>query len=496
MERNRLRCTRHIHVAGTPLVIPTVPLQDPPQAFYVVKTYSKRPQNIKIAQHFLKYPTVEFLLFVVGVDTNQFDNLLKALPKKSQMREFFADFKLACNLSLVPPTELATWSNYSVIWQIFKLKSGQTGMRARGSRDIRALYQKTSQLPYFLRNLTMQIMLEFKLGNMHFIQTYPRFLRNKASTRNEYSGKFGRMADWFTLTEAAFAQAIFDEPYRISDIQLCENIYLNCQTAYWLGSTGSQYITALKHFGTIYGDTRFHSDKWKDIQADLRKTFGTRKSDQRMRKAIHKSAIKKVYQILRSRGSFRKAEILRFMALTGQRNIDYHKFTPVDIFIDFSNRIIRLTWKWGKTRSAALPFQVTMHPFGKLGTFFDLLTCVQQLLELKPRRAIYLLRVKCAHSTFLRRAFAELPLNEQPECLKKITPYYFKNVMAQCCLESRVAAEVASHYLKHTLSDQEWANLCSNSHINLSKVSQNYVIAENLVPHIQDCFAPWWNETK
>ena len=339
----------------------------------------------------------------------------------------------------------------------------------------------------------MQIILDCQLGNMHFIKTYPRFLRNKDSTREEYDGKFSRMGDWFTLTPIEFANQLFSEESAISDLQLNLKIFAQCQHGDWLGSTASQYISALKHFGTIYGSSRFHTEEWKNRQSDLRKTFGTRRSDQRMKKAIKRSAFKKVYTILCTQGHLREAEILRFMTLVGQRNVDYHKIIPTDIFIDFDKKIIKITWRFSKTRSVHLPYQITLHPFGIVNTYFDLHTCVQTLFRLKPKRAIYLLRLKQAHSTFLRKSFGALPECEQPDCLAKITPYYFKNVVAQCCLETKVAAEVASHYLKHTLSDQEWKLYCENSHINLSKVSANYAIAENLVPHIQDRFAPWYN---
>ena len=372
-------------------------------------------------------------------------------------------------------------------------KTDQTGPTVQGHTAIRALYRNAALLPSFLRNLTMQIILDCRLGNMHFIKTYPRFLRNKDSTREEYEGKFSRMGDWFTLTPIEFANQLFSTNPAISDLQLNLKIFAQCQQGDWLGSTASQYISALKHFGTIYGSLRFHTDEWKNRQSDLRKTFGTRRSDQRMKKAISRKAFKKVYTMLRAKGSIREAEILRFMTLVGQRNVDYHKLIPTDIFIDVDKKIIKITWRFSKTRSAHLPYQLTLHPFGIVNTFFDLHTCVQTLLHLKPKRAIYLLRLKHAHSTFLRKSFGALPECEQPECLAKITPYYFKNVVAQCCLETKVAAEVASHYLKHTLSDQEWKLYCENSHINLSKVSANYAIAENLVPHIQERFAPWYN---
>ena len=493
-DRHSRIIKKPIQISGTPLKIGCVPLQDPPQALEIVKTYSRRPRNKTIAAQFLKAPSFSLLLFAVGLDVRQFQSLVSALPRSSQLREFFADFPLMCTLSVSPPKELANWTKYSTLWTIFQsTETANNGARVQGTEPIRELYTKAALLPAYLRNIAMQIILRFQLGNMHFIKTYPRFLRNKNSTREDYEGKIRRMADWFTLNPHTFAQLLFMQPTQISDIELCEKIYLNCQNFVWLGGTASQYVTALKDLGTTFGSTRFHSKDWKDRQADLRKTFGTRLSEQRLKKAISKSAIKKVFSILRLKGRVREAEILRFMALTGQRNIDYWKFVPADIFIDFKAKIIKITWQWGKTRSAKLPHQLTMHPFGRTGTFFDLLTCVQTLLELKPQRAIYLLRTTCAHSTFLRKAFAELPENERPECLSKISPYFFKNVLARCCLETKVAAEVASHYLKHTLSDAEWKNLCSHSHVNLSKVSANYAIAENLVPHIDKCFAPWWN---
>jgi len=182
------------------------------------------------------------------------------------------------------------------------------------------------------------------------------------------------------------------------------------------------------------------------------------------------------------------------MALTGQRNKDYVKLLPSDIEITYESRKITIAWRFAKNRQVFLGPQTSMHPFGKLGTFFDLLTCVENLLALKPSSTKFLLRFsQLSHSKFLRDAFQLLPPHLQPLCVDKITPYFFKNVMAQCCLETSVSAEAVSHYMKHTLSEAEWKQFCSQSRINLSKCSANYAMAEDMLPHIETQFASWWN---
>ena len=488
------RCTPRVQSKKPASLISSVTTHQQPTPPLAVLTYSRRPRNVILAKQFLSAPTFQHLVYLARIDLIHFQRLLAVLPSNSDFREFLTDFQHVCSLSIAPPKELAIWSKHSIIWQIHQARATHApGVRLDSPTPVRELFKILSALPFFLRNLCVHIILQFKLASLLFIETYPRFLRNKNSTRSVYENKIAQMADWFELTPENFGDLLFSTPVQIQDIEILENIFYACQTFRWLGATASQYISALKHLGTIYGSSRFHSDTWKTHQKNLRKTFGKRKSDQRLKKAIKKSAIKKVYALLKNSGRLREAEILRFMALTGQRNIDYKKFVPADIYIDYNRKIIYLTWKWGKTRELALEHQKTLHPFGTPGTFFDLHTCVLTLLQLKTPRKVYLLRTKVAHSTFLRNAFKELPTHEQPDCTNKLTPYFFKNVLARCCLETKIAAEVASHYLKHSLSDAEWKQFCSHSHINLSNVSANYAISENLVPHISACFAPWWN---
>ena len=147
-------------------------MQDPPQALEIVKTYSRRPRNKTIAAQFLKAPSFSLLLFAVGLDVRQFQSLVSALPRSSQLREFFADLHLMCTLSVSPPKELANWTKYSTLWTIFQsTETANNGARVQGTEPIRELYTKAALLPAYLRNIAMQIILRFQLGNMHFIKT-------------------------------------------------------------------------------------------------------------------------------------------------------------------------------------------------------------------------------------------------------------------------------------------------------------------------------------
>ena len=461
-----------------------------------LQTYSRIAQPIRLAKHFRKFPNFAMLLVFVRIDVRSYEVFLQSLERGSEELEQLSDFKKVCNLSSQPPPDLSYWVSHSVINELFKISDyALKPKRETSIEQVLELFNLISELPYHARNQAVSVVLKAKLSSMHFLKTYPRFLRNKQSTRDEYAGKVLRMADWFDLTVQNFQLALFSQQPLISDLEIMENIFEMCQNDSWIGATAAQYITALKGLSADFGSVRFRSDEWKQTQKDLKKTFGTRRSDQRLRKAVSKSAVKACFKILRRRGQFRKAETIRFMALTAQRNNDYVKLLPSDIEINHEKRFITIHWRWSKTSQVYLQPQKTMHPFGIPNSFFDLFTCVQNLLTLKPDRGKYLLRfTNLSHNALLRQAFALLPEPLQPDCAQKLTPYFFKNLMSRCCLESGVAAEVVSHYLKHTLSDAEWKTMCSNSRVNLSKVSTNYAIAQDLIPHIEKCFAPWWGE--
>ena len=153
MERHKLQLAIQT-CKPPPEVLEDVPLQDPPRTANLIKTYSKRPQNFQIAKQFLCFPTFELLLYAVGVDVKQFDNLVNALPPKSQTQEFFSDFRLICDLSQAPPKELSVWCKHSAIWQINHQKSGETGQNVIGTAPVRELFKRAAKLPSFLRNIT------------------------------------------------------------------------------------------------------------------------------------------------------------------------------------------------------------------------------------------------------------------------------------------------------------------------------------------------------
>ena len=224
-----LRCTPSVTVQDSTTLQQSKPIQQPILTFpKAVKTYSKRPRNVILAKQFLTAPTFEHLVFLTRIDLNQFLALIQVLPLNSDFRELLTDFVNICSLSPAPPKELALWTKHSVIWQIHRAKHLRThSARLTSNTPVRALFRVLGALPYFLRNLCIQIILEFKLGNLHFLQTYPRFLRNKNSTRELYEGKLSQMADWFELTPDTFGDSLFNIPTTIPDVEILENIFFS-----------------------------------------------------------------------------------------------------------------------------------------------------------------------------------------------------------------------------------------------------------------------------
>ena len=220
----------------------------------------------------------------------------------------------------------------------------------------------------------------------------------------------------------------------------------------------------------------------------------TSRSEPKGRKSISKSAVKAAYALLRRNGKIRRAETVRFIALTAHRTKDYKKLRPQHVKIDLALRAVKIEWHFAKNRVLYNKAPESWHPFGRTGSFYDILTCVQNLFELRPGSSSFLLRFSgLSHSKLLRDAFSDIEDHLQPLCVNKISPYFFKNLMSLCCMESNVAAEVVSHYLMHTLSKSEWQQLCRNSRINLSTCSAGYVIGEDLLPHIREKFQHWWD---
>ena len=461
----------------------------------VVKTYSKRPQCIRLAKQFILAPNFCLLLILTRIDVKSYEIFVNTFPPHSEEQENIRDFRSICSLSDTPPDLLLNWDANSVIARIARAaKFTKVTQRNTSVEQVRQFYKLLSLLPYYAKNLAVQIVLRARLSSEHFIDTYPRFLRNKNSTRDEYAGKIFRLAQKFDMSVVQFEAELCATNSKISDLELRETIYLQCQLDTWLGAYAAQYITALKDLGAEMGSNRFHTQKWKDSQKQLKKTFGTRRSEQRGRKNISKTAIKACFDLLKRQGQYRRAEFVRFLALTGQRNIDYKKLKPGHITFNMQTRTITIFWEFAKNRQVYLGSQKTLHPFGYPGQFYDLYTCCKNLLKLQPERSTYLLRFsRTSQNKVLRQCFQELPQHLQPDCIDHLTPYFFKNVMARCCLESKVAAEAVAHYMHHTLSEAEWKQFCSNSRINLSKVSTNYAIGQDLLPHIETCMGKWWS---
>ena len=84
----------------------------------VVKTYSKRPQCIRLAKQFILAPNFCLLLILTRIDVKSYEIFVNTFPPHSEEQENIRDFRSICSLSDTPPDLLLNWDANSVIARI------------------------------------------------------------------------------------------------------------------------------------------------------------------------------------------------------------------------------------------------------------------------------------------------------------------------------------------------------------------------------------------
>ena len=460
-----------------------------------IHTFSKRPKDIGVAR-FLSNPTVSLLNLIIQKDVENWDVFVKK-HSNSHDREILKQEQDQCGLDkkgskLSFPFEKQSY--LSQILQTFSSPNEKETTRTASLETIQMFFTLLRKLPLFLKNGAVEIVLHFSLSTPSFLLGLQDGFNLKNSSQNTYlTGvkSIGRILGFNDVE--LFKRQLFLHPSPISDIEISEACILHCHKGEWLGITGKGYISGLKHLGRHFNSTRFSTPYWSQIQKLLVSSFLNRRSDKLLKKDLTPQIAIKLYYILISLRRLREAEYVRFLSLTGQRNIDYRNLRPSDIIIMEEISAVKILWFWGKTRKRNHYVQYTLLPYGTTGDFFDIYTCVQRLLALVPKRHRFLLRFsKTTQIAKIRELFNLLPISMQPNCQLLVTPYYFKNLLAIVVTESGCIPEVICHYLKHTLTREEWRELCKSGHVSSGHLTQHYALQTDYLPQIKRKLGNYW----
>lgn len=466
------------------------------------RSYSIRPKKVELISLMLQAPAMATLVRIVQIDLKLWQIFVKS-EKNAQKQELLLKNCDQVGVHSQPLKTLLKFANQSTLFLLLKivkkrtlnhLTDVKTGSRLVETNTCALFFTLIKKLPLFLKNTATQLVMEFRLSNMIFLNRLPMSLCNKNSTGTQYESGVKQIANLYELSPSQLRNKLFNKPFQISDLSLTETLYLQCHRNRWLGASACGIINALKNFATQNGSTRFKTTHWKDVGKNLKKIYGTKRKNQVLKRNITAALGKTLWFHLRLAKCFRLAEFVRFLCLTGQRNVDYFYLLAADIYVCMRLKAVRITWHWGKTRSRTQPTQFTWLPFGNENTFFDILGCVRVLQKLKPQEDEFLLRwADASQATKLRAAFTILPLHLQINAMTKVTPYWFKSVLADVLLQAQLAPNIVCHYLKHTLTQKELQIMAHKMQFTLGQTSAKYAISTDQLPNIRIKLQLFWD---
>ena len=344
------------------------------------RSYSIRPQKVQLISMMLSTPSLSVLVRMVQLDLKRWQFFVNG-EKNKQKREILLKNCDQVGISSKPFTEILKFAAKSSLFLLLKIvKKGtvkhlsqiKKGNRVTPSNNFALFFSLIKKLPLFLKNTATQLVMEFQLSNMTFLRRLPMSLCNKNSTAGQYESGVRQIALLYKITPSQLRRRLFKMPFQISDMSLTETLFLQCHRDRWLGSSACGIINALKNFATQHGSERFKTPHWKDVGKNLKKIYGTIRKNQVLKREITAAFGLTLWLHLRLAKMFRLAEFVRFLCLTGQRNVDYFYLLAIDIYICYKLKAVRITWSWGKTRSRTQPDQFTWLPFGNSNIPYEL----------------------------------------------------------------------------------------------------------------------------
>ena len=463
-------------------------------------SYSKSHSGVW-ASKFLRSPSFQNVVYLMEADVSAWVKFLKLPQVGPDDLEILKNRVDQVGTDKEPHGLARPFVKNSSLYTVYHKMSQYPRIKRRRMYTLKInqeFFENMRKLPLFLKNIAVAIVFHFKLSTEAFLASIPDGFNLKNSSTDTYLKGCKSIARAMDMSLEEFRKKAFSKNSTLSRVEIAESIHYQCHKGEWLSATASNYLSGLKYLGRTCQNDRFQDKYWSNLQGDLLKSYPQVGKDKLMKKDLLPMHAKRLYYELLSLGHIRYANFIRFLALTGQRSVDYRKLQKSDIKIDYEQKTVRINWYWGKTRKRNMKVQYTLLPFGESGEFFDILTCVNTLLKTCPARRKFLLRFKVdgkqiSHGKLLRKLFSEnLPKNLHPNCLNGLQAYTFKNLLAIVVRRAELPPEVIIHYLKHSLTREEWREMCHSGVVKLGHLSQQYALQVNFLPEIKRKLGKFW----
>ena len=458
-------------------------------------------------QPFLKTPSLCGLLFMVNAEIERWSYFVKntgfSSPEKKLLHLQVAQISEAREPSGISKYFLP----YSVIARIFySVQCYQpTTTHQSNTFAVANYFARLRNLPDFLRNLANEIVTRCRLGTADWLISYQNSLSVRNSSYNTYSSALKQLANDLGFSVEFFSEMLILQDSPISD-PLIKNVILNkIANKRWGRSRAIGAICALKSMGKSHGSSRFQQPHWAQFETTVKLLGKPSVKVSTFSKSLTPEFAYMIYLAAVKFGPLKHQEVIRLIVLTCQRCGDYEFFQPEKVslrsYADFD-------WYFSKTRTRTNIVQNTKMPFGRTDSFFDIKTCLENLLRLYEAKDVFLLSLKDAsgktltHQAAFRLYASAVPKRFHSLPLTGLTMHTVKYMMGHILSKTKnLHPQVASHYLRHSNSDKDFQKAIYTLFPKFagqwfSETSLNYVLHVSYLPAVGKELQRIWDDVE
>ena len=423
--------------------------------------------NDKIAfeiQPFLNNPSLAGLFLLVQNEVLRWKHFVKMFT--SQERKLLHLQVAQISAARFPAEFDELFVVHSLICRLFYcVQIRQPAHRSHSPQFSVAVYFATLRnLPDFIRNLANEIVTRCNIATIDWMVSFKNSLSVRNTSNTTYDSAVRQLSNEFGFDLTTFKVMLVDPNSDIPD-DLLMNIILNkVLQERWGVPRATTAICGLKNIGSANNCPRFEHKLWNTFEKACKLSGKNKKLAPMLVKSLKPQFALRIYYAAKKHGPIRHQECLRLMFLTWQRKKDYINFRARDIFWFLT--FVDLSWLWSKTRSRHEIVQNTKCAFGQSGTFYDIKSCLENLILLQPASDLFLLEMKTtkgrsiSHGALLRLYAAKVPVIFHTLPMKDLSMHCIKYMGSFILSKTNgLHPQVASHYLRHSTKSPEFRSM-------------------------------------
>ena len=477
-----------------------------PEEYLVFSTaYYEDDLVSQIIETFLQFPSLVALFNLINLEIERWNYFVAKISFTSQEREILHRMVAQISAARVPHGNAVLFIPTSLVCRVFYCVQSKQPTTICSSPDfsVAIFFERLRSLPDWIRNLCNEIVTRCRLATDDWFISYQNSLSVRNSSNDTYTSAVKQIAEDLGYTVSTFSRLILEPSSLISDA-LIKNVILNkVHNKRWGDSRATGAICGLKSISKASNSTRFLDSSWATFEKTCKILAKPTKTISNFLKNLKPEFAYMIYLAALQFGTQRHQEFIRFVLLTCQRKSDY-KFLEISDIV-FAFNFVEFIWEWSKTRSRNNIFQTTKVAFGQPGTFYDIVTCVHNLIALIPTNDEFVLRMvdsagrTLEHDTLFQLYASKVPVHFHSLPVEKLTMHTVKYLMGDILTQTKgLHPQVACHYLRHSNKSPEFRHMIKQLFPEFvgqwfSETSLQYVLHNSYVHEVGKEMQRIWN---